>query len=165
MIAIEWKQFNNLTLALGWLYYKKEWVGWMSHIERKFVYVQKYIGQRHWKGGVTSAGQMAYHIRIEFSTPGVYRIHIFPPEYEYILNIFSPLLAPKQSVQLCSGCMWLNIQIASSGLQRQNITLSRSSATFKLHTHCFDGTEWFNVRELAYLNQSNGRTLFSRCAR
>jgi hypothetical protein len=26
-------------------YYKKEWVGWMSHIERKWVYVEKKIGQ------------------------------------------------------------------------------------------------------------------------
>jgi hypothetical protein len=34
----------------------------------------------------------------------VYRIHIFAPEYEYILNIFKYILAtlaPKKSVELC----------------------------------------------------------------
>jgi hypothetical protein len=99
----------------------------------------------------------ALRIRIVFV---VYRIHIFAPEYEYILNIFKYILATPCTEKL---------KYALDVCERDEITSRLPPAVFKGRISPylegwqrststslrFDDTERFNVWELADPNRSN----------
>jgi hypothetical protein len=97
-------------------------------------------GKCHWVALMTSAYMfapcVAYRICIVSYSYLCTWIWIY---FEYI-QIYSRHTLHRKKVLNCaetwSGCMWevwVNLQLASSSLQRQNITLSRRSASSNLH--------------------------------